>query len=107
MTTGGGQPGTCTATYHLVNSWGGGFQAEVTVANNGSTTLSGWTVTMGLASGQAISSLWNGVNTATSGTVAVRNAAYNGTLGANATTTFGFMATGNGASTPSVTCASP
>jgi hypothetical protein len=77
------------------------------VANNGSTTLSGWTTRFSLAGGQAISSLWNGVNTGTTGAITVRNAVYNGALGANATTTFGFTATG--ASTPpsGITCTSP
>ncbi|WP_435055550.1 cellulose binding domain-containing protein [Micromonospora aurantiaca (nom. illeg.)] len=103
-----GEPGACIATYRTVNTWPGGYQAEVTVANNGAATLNGWTVRLTLASGQAISSLWNGVNTGTSGSVSVRNAAYNGTLGANASTTFGFTATGNGATAPSgVSCTSP
>ncbi|GGM72712.1 cellulose binding domain-containing protein [Dactylosporangium sucinum] len=102
-----GQPGTCTATYRAVNSWPGGFQGEVIVANNGSTTLNGWTVRMTLAGGQAISSLWNGVNTGTTGNVTVRNASYNGTLGANATTTFGFVATGSATPPGNITCASP
>ena len=103
-----GEPGACTATYRPVNTWPGGFQAEVTVANNGATAINGWTVRLTLASGQAISSLWNGVNTGTPGSVSVRNADYNGTVGANASTTFGFTATGNGATAPSgVTCTSP
>ncbi len=39
-----GQPGACTATYRAINSWPGGFQGEVIVANNGSNTINGWTV---------------------------------------------------------------
>ncbi|MEV1159902.1 cellulose binding domain-containing protein [Micromonospora chokoriensis] len=102
-----GEPGTCTATYRAVNSWPGGFQGEVTVANNTTTTINGWTVGLTLAGGQAISSLWSGTNTGTTGNVTVRNAAYNGTLGANASTTFGFTATGDGATPPgNVTCTS-
>ncbi|MEU7771027.1 cellulose binding domain-containing protein [Micromonospora taraxaci] len=102
-----GEPGTCTATYRTLNTWPGGFQAEVTVANNSTAALNGWTVGLTLASGQAISSLWSGVNTGTSGSVTVRNAPYNGAVGPNASTTFGFTATGNGATAPSnVTCAS-
>jgi poly(3-hydroxybutyrate) depolymerase len=102
-----GEPGTCTATYRAVNSWPGGFQGEVTVANNTATTINGWTVGLTLAGGQAISSLWSGTNTGTTGNVTVRNAAYNGTLGANASTTFGFTATGDGATPPgNVTCTS-
>ncbi|MEU7917867.1 cellulose binding domain-containing protein [Micromonospora zamorensis] len=103
-----GEPGTCAATYRAVNSWPGGFQGEVTVANPTATTLNGWTVGLTLAGGQAISSLWSGTNTGTTGSVTVRNAAYNGTLGANASTTFGFTATGDGTTPPSnVTCTSP
>ncbi|MGC4748364.1 cellulose binding domain-containing protein [Micromonospora sp. DT201] len=103
-----GEPGTCAATYSAVNSWPGGFQGEVTVANNTATTVNGWTVRLTLASGQAISSLWSGTNTGTTGNVTVRNAPYNGTLGPNASTTFGFTATGNGATPPSnITCTSP
>jgi lysophospholipase L1-like esterase len=102
-----GQPG-CTPTYRVVNSWGGGFQAEVSVRNNGTSTLNGWTVRMTLASGQTISNLWNGVNTGTSGAVSVRNAAYNGSLAANASTTFGYVANGNSAAgVTNVTCTSP
>ncbi|WP_330439655.1 cellulose binding domain-containing protein [Micromonospora sp. NBC_00821] len=103
-----GEPGTCAATYRTLNTWPGGFQAEVTVANNSTAPLNGWTVGLTLASGQAISSLWSGTNTGTTGSVTVKNAAYNGTVGPSASTTFGFTATGNGATAPSnVTCASP
>jgi acetylxylan esterase len=103
-----GQNGTCTASYRVVNSWTGGLQAEVGVTNKGTTTLSGWTVHMTLASGQTISSLWNGVNTGTSGAVTVRNASYNGTLAANAATTFGYVANGDSANTPTgISCTSP
>jgi cellulase/cellobiase CelA1 len=78
------------------------------VTNNGGTTLNGWTVRLTLASGQAISSLWNGSNSGTTGSITVRNAPYNGTLAGNASTTFGFTATSTNAAMPSVTaCASP
>jgi endo-1,4-beta-xylanase len=101
-------PGACSATYRMVNSWNGGFQGEVTVANNGSATLSGWTVRLTLASGQTIANVWNGINTGTSGTVSVRNADYNGSLGANASTTFGFLVNGSSSAAPgSLSCTSP
>ncbi|MBF9134164.1 endo-1,4-beta-xylanase [Plantactinospora sp. S1510] len=103
-----GQPGACTATFRMANSWSGGFQGEVTVANNGAATLSGWTVHLTLASGQTIVNVWNGTNTGTSGAVSVRNAAYNGTLGANASTNFGFILSGSTNAAPSnISCTSP
>jgi endo-1,4-beta-xylanase len=98
----------CRATYSLVNSWTGGFQANVVVANSGSSTLNGWTVHLTLAGGQTISSLWNGVNSGTSGAVTVKNAAYNGTIAGGGSTSFGYTGTGNGSSAPTnVSCTSP
>ena len=103
-----GQPGACTATYRTTNAWDGGFQGEVTVTNNGSATLSGWTVHLTLAAGQTLVNVWNGVNTGTSGAVTVRNADYNGSLGANASTSFGFVANGSSSAAPgNISCTSP
>ena len=102
------QNGTCTATYQVVGNWTSGYQAEVTVRNGGTTVLNGWTVRMTLASGQTVTSLWNGVITGSSGAVSVKNAAYNGSLTSSGSTAFGFVANGNGSIAPSsVTCSSP
>lgn len=99
--------GACAATYRTVNNWDTGFQGEVTV-RAGTSTINGWTVGMTLAGGQTITNLWNGVNTGTSGAITVRNAAYNGTLPANGTTAFGFVANGNGSAAPiAISCTSP
>jgi lysophospholipase L1-like esterase len=103
-----GQGTGCTATYRNTGSWGGGFQAEVTVGNTGASTLNGWTVRLTLAGGQSIVNLWNGTNTGTSGAISVRNASYNGTVAANASTAFGFVAQGDPATAPTgVSCSSP
>ncbi|MFI6077852.1 cellulose binding domain-containing protein [Actinoplanes sp. NPDC051343] len=78
------------------------------MANNGSAALNGWTVHLTPAAGQTLASIWSGTNTGTSGAVTVRNAAYNGSLGASASTTFGFTATGSNNTAPSdVSCTSP
>jgi cellulase/cellobiase CelA1 len=100
--------GGCQASYALASAWPGGFQASVTVTNRGTSTLNGWTVRLTLPSGQTISSLWNGVNTATSGAITVKNAPYNATIAAGASTTFGYVGTGDGSLTPTnLGCASP
>ena len=70
----------------------------------GSAAINGWRVTLTLPSGATITNVWNGVNTGTSGTVQVTNAAYNGSLGAGVTTSFGLQ--GGGSGTPvTATCA--
>ncbi len=98
----------CSASYTTVNTWPGGFQAGVTVTNAGASALNGWTVRLTLPSGQTISSLWNGVNSGTSGAITVKNAAYNGTIAGGGSTTFGYTGTGDGSQTPSnISCTSP
>ncbi|GIE16262.1 beta-xylanase [Paractinoplanes ferrugineus] len=95
-----GQPGGCSAAYRTISTWSGGFQGEVTVANTGTATISGWTVQLTLVGGQSVANIWNGVNTGTTGTISVRNAAYNGTLGGTASTTFGFLVNGSSSTAP-------
>ncbi len=103
-----GQPGACTATFRMVSGWPGGFQGEVTVANNGSATLNGWTVRLTLAGGQTLGNIWNGTNSGTTGDVTVKNASYNATVGGNASTTFGFIINGSSNAAPgNISCASP
>ncbi|MFF8765532.1 cellulose binding domain-containing protein [Nocardiopsis dassonvillei] len=103
-----GADGACTADYRTVNSWSGGFQGEVTVRNDGASVLDGWSVAMTLAPGQSVGNLWNGVNTGTSGAVTVRNTPWNGTVAADASVTFGFVATGDSSVAPGgISCTSP
>jgi poly(3-hydroxybutyrate) depolymerase len=97
--------GACSATYRTVNSWPGGFQGEVTVTA-GSSAVNGWTVRWSLASGQTVTQVWNGTLSASGSSVSVANAPYNGSVPANGSTTFGFLANGT-ASSPSLTCSSP
>jgi hypothetical protein len=106
-TGGNGQPGTCGASYRTINPWQGGFQGEVTVRNNGSSTLNGWTVHGTFPSGVSFTNLWNGTNKSSGSTLTVSNADFNGTLSGSGTTTFGFTANGNAPSSWSLTCTSP
>jgi hypothetical protein len=91
---------SCAATYRLAGQWQGGFQAEVTI-KAGPAAITGWQVGGVTAADQTITQVWGGT---VSGTGTVRNAAYNGTLAAGATATFGFIGSGTPA-TPALTCA--
>ncbi|HEX6470960.1 MAG TPA: GDSL-type esterase/lipase family protein [Streptosporangiaceae bacterium] len=100
--------GACTATYRLVNSWGTGLQGEVTVQNSRTQALAGWTVAMTLGGGQTIGNLWGGTPTATSGSIRVSNASYNGSVPGSGSTNFGFILNGTNLSAPAITgCTSP
>jgi mannan endo-1,4-beta-mannosidase len=105
-TSGGGGTGGCTATYSQVGSWNTGFQGQVTVANTGTTTTATWTVTVTFANGQRITQIWGGRTSQTASPYTVANETYNGSLGAGATATFGFLGSWTATNTaPSVSCA--
>ncbi|MEV6692859.1 cellulase family glycosylhydrolase [Micromonospora sp. NPDC051196] len=99
---GGGDQG-CAATYRVLNSWQGGYQAEVTVRNSGTAAIGGWTVSWTAPAGTTISSLWNGRLTTSGTSVTVRNEPYNGQLAPSASTTFGLTGSGSGVPT-ALTC---
>ena len=77
-----------------------------TVSNNSSTASSGWRVQWTFANGQVVTQLWGGRLAQSGSAVTVTNETYNGSLGPNASTTFGFLANWNGANAvpASVTC---
>jgi cellulase/cellobiase CelA1 len=77
----------------------------VVVTNTGTTATTSWTVTWSFGSGQVITQLWGGLVTQSGAAVTVRNESWNGALGVNATTTFGFIANRSGTNAiPTLTC---
>ncbi|AVT32781.1 beta-mannosidase [Plantactinospora sp. BC1] len=102
-TSPGGTRG-CTATYAVTGQWQGGFQGEVRVTA-GSAAISGWTVTWTFANGQQVNQAWNATLSSSGSTVTARNVSHNGSLGAGASTAFGFIGTWNGSNTtPTLSC---
>lgn len=95
--------GACSATYRTVNSWPGGFQGEVTV-RAGSAASSSWSVSW-RPSGERVEQVWNGTATTQGDQVVVRSVAWNGSLPAGGTTTFGLLGSGTSPA-PALTCTS-
>jgi mannan endo-1,4-beta-mannosidase len=97
--------GACTATYTITGQWQGGFQGDVKITA-GSAAIRNWTVTWTYANGQNVANAWGATVTSSGTTVTARNAAWNGTLGAGASTNFGFLGSWTGTNgVPTVTCA--
>jgi predicted carbohydrate-binding protein with CBM5 and CBM33 domain len=95
--------GDCAATYTQLNEWPGGFQGEVTVTAG--ETISGWSVTLTFAEGQAITQYWSAQLSGTGPAYTAGNVAYNGSLAAGQSTNFGFLGSWNGSnSPPSLSC---
>jgi hypothetical protein len=91
-----GGTAACRVTYGT-NVWAGGFTANVTLANTGTSGINGWALDFSLPAGQTVTSSWNTALTGTSGALTARNVAYNGGIPAGGSTSFGFQGTYTGA----------
>jgi len=91
-------PGGCTVTAAVTGTWSGGFQTQLTVKNTGSSAIAGWSTSFTFPGGQQLVNSWNAVATQSGQRVTATNQAYNATLAAGASTTWG--ATINGANQP-------
>jgi endoglucanase len=76
------QRAACHVSYSIVNNWDTGFQANLVIENTGTTNLASWTLAWTFPNNQAITDLWNGVETQSGETVKVSNESYNGTVAA-------------------------
>lgn len=93
----GEQPpvGDSSCSYNLVNSWQDGFQASISITNNGSSTLSAWEVSWSYSDGSVIDGLWN-ANLSGSNPYTASNLSWNGNIAPGNRVEFGFNGTGPG-----------
>jgi endoglucanase len=89
----------CSVSYK-VNAWNGGFTADVTVSNGGSSAINGWTVTWTFPGDQKITNAWNAQASQSGTSVTAKDVGYNSSIPAGGSANFGFQGTGNGASSP-------
>ena len=91
--SGGGGGGTCHVTYTKNSEWPGGFTAQVTIGNTGTTTINGWSLTFTFPGDQKITSNFNGGFSQNGKNATLTNASYNGTIAPGANITDGFQGT--------------
>ncbi|MGW4805249.1 glycoside hydrolase family 6 protein [Kitasatospora sp. NPDC004272] len=92
---------SCSVAYRA-NSWAGGFTADITVKNTGSTALNGWKLAWTFPGDQKITSAWNATVVQSGAAVTATDLGYNGALAAGGSTSFGVQATyGSNNTTPS------
>jgi predicted carbohydrate-binding protein with CBM5 and CBM33 domain len=105
---GTGTPGTCSASVRVTSTWSGGFQAEGTVTNTGTTSLFGWTASWIVPSGVTINSVWNASYAPAGDLATVRAVDWNRVVPAGTSTTFGLTGNSSGSPpAPAVSCSSP
>ncbi|WP_051325438.1 glycoside hydrolase family 9 protein [Glycomyces tenuis] len=86
--------GECQGTVEIVNDWGSGFQARVTVRNHGNSTINEWTLPWTWSGGQRITNLWNAEWSQSGAEVTTSDLGWNGTIATGGEVEFGFIATG-------------
>jgi poly(hydroxyalkanoate) depolymerase family esterase len=87
--------GGCRVT-DTVNAWNTGLTSSITIANTGSTPISGWSLAFTLPAGQTITSGWNAGYAPSGGAVTATNVSYNGSIAPGASVGIGFQATHTG-----------
>jgi len=86
-------PTGCRAALTVGSTWPGGYQASVRVTA-GTAPITRWSTTFALPPGGALAQAWSAQTSTSGSVVTARDAGWNGTLGAGASTEFGFLGTG-------------
>jgi hypothetical protein len=87
------------ATYAVTNDWGSGYQAQIQLNNQQATSIPNWQAQFDLA--RNITSIWNAtIVSHTSNHYVVQGAAWDSTLAANSSVSFGFVASGGSSIAP-------
>jgi len=85
--------------YQVSSAWPGGFVGQVTVVNNGTAVVDGWTVRWTFGAGEQLSQVWSATATQSGTQVTATNLSWNSRLAAaGGSTTFGFI--GSSSATP-------
>ncbi len=86
---------SCTITN--TNVWNNGYVLEFTVKNNGSTPINNWGLTLNFIEPAQVTGSWNAITAGGSTTtLTASNVAWNGTLAAGQTTSFGIQGNHDG-----------
>jgi endonuclease YncB( thermonuclease family) len=80
----------CAVAYRVTGQWPGGFQANVTLRNTGSTPINGWTLRWNFTDGQSVLDMWNATPRQSGATVNAANAHYNPQIPPGGSVTVGF-----------------
>jgi endoglucanase len=94
-------PAGCAVTYHVDNTWQGGFTATVTLKNTASAAMKNWALGWTVPAGTQITGGWNATVTQTGTQATAKAPAWAPDLAAGASVAIGVQATGAATGTPS------
>ena len=82
-----------------VDSWGGGYCANLTLANTSTSPVTSWTLVVALGQ-STLNNIWGGTAAVSGGQLTIRPVDYTANIAPNASVTLGFC--GTGSSTPTL-----
>lgn len=85
----------CQVSYSVSSSWPGGFQAGITIINDGS-PITGWTLGFAFPGNQQVADGWSGTWTQSGTNVTVADDGWNGVLATGADVSIGFTGSYSG-----------
>jgi hypothetical protein len=91
--------GACKVTYKVTSQWADGFQADVQLANTGTSAWNGWSLNWAFPDGQKLTQAWNAEAAQSGSTVTAKNVGWNGNVAAGSSVSFGFTANRSGTNT--------
>ena len=83
----------CSVAYSTQSQWAGGFTANVTVTDTGTSAVNGWTLTFAFPGDQKITNAWNATVTQSGANVTAVNASYNAAIAPGGNVSLGFQGT--------------
>ena len=95
---------TATATFAKTSDWGTGFVANYTIANTGTTAISGWSLAFDLSATQHVTDAWNAVLSSSGNHDVLSNESWDQTIAPGAQVTVGFEGTYSGTWTDPSNC---
>jgi cellulose binding protein with CBM2 domain len=99
-------PGGCALTASVVNSWPGGYQVQLVVANHGAGTSVAWTAGLSFAdSAGSVASAWNATVSQSGTQVSAASVSYNGAIPPGGTVTWGMVVNGGSQALTGLSCA--
>ena len=86
-------PLSCHVTYTTSSQWTGGFVANLTISNTGTSAINGWTLGFTFPGDQKVTNSWNATVAQSGETVTASNASYDAAISPGGSTTLGMQGT--------------
>jgi chitin-binding protein len=92
-------PGACKVTYTKPSVWSGGFNANIVIANTGTSAITPWSLVWAFPANQKLNSAWSADVVVANGQATAKGVSWNSTIAAGSSVDFGYNAAVSGSVT--------